>query len=181
LELGIKSETVKSNGDDGKVVEILQIAFPVAGPESERLSKLLRGDVKVSNGRYVASTYVGFQPKGKIGVMTRSIMSCIFYLSQGVQVPEGDIKSGKVSVTPEGKNQFDVWKKLINSLITVKYSYSAPKDAYVSVYYRNKWFYIDDKDLVSKKTFALLQHLYNWQAGQDKKDPPLLSIPLGIG
>jgi hypothetical protein len=172
LEIGVKS----LNGEDEKS-EILQIMFPDTGVEAKRLVELLHNVKKVGD-KYVATTAFGFQSQGNIGVMTRSLSSCMYYLSQSIDVPEEDIIKGKVKNMPDGMG-YEACHKIINSLMHIKWSKSKPSDAYVSMFYRGKWFYIDDCDLKSKKTFSMLLHLYNWQFGQEKNDAPLLSIPLG--
>ena len=49
----------------------------------------------------------------------------------------------------------------------------------MSIKYRDYWFYISDNDLESKRTFILLQQLFNLQAAEPKKSQPILSLPLG--
>ena len=56
-----------------------------------------------------------------------------------------------------------------------------PKHAYVSIKYRDFWFYIEDDDLHSKKTFMLLLELYNLQSGRGPDKGPILTLPLGVG
>ncbi|UCG16782.1 MAG: hypothetical protein JSV19_01855 [Phycisphaerales bacterium] len=49
----------------------------------------------------------------------------------------------------------------------------------VAVRYRGYWFYIDDTDLHSKSTFALLRQLFSLPAGQFKGAAPVLTLPVG--
>ncbi|NGX49654.1 MAG: hypothetical protein K940chlam5_01253, partial [Candidatus Anoxychlamydiales bacterium] len=56
-----------------------------------------------------------------------------------------------------------------------------PKHPYVSIKYRDFWFYIEDDDLHSKKTFMLLLELYNLQSGRGPDKGPILTLPLGVG
>ncbi len=176
LKVGIKEE--KSSSSEKDVVKVLQIAFPKKGAESEKLVKLA-GNVREYDDLYVIDVVHGFQSKGKIGVMTRCISTCINYLSQGVEVPQEDLQEGRTYALPYGEEDYFAWEEMISSLLKVKYSYVKPQFAFVAVKYRNKWFYIDDRDQRSKKTFALLLHLYHWQSGIDKTPPPILSLPLG--
>ena len=48
-----------------------------------------------------------------------------------------------------------------------------------AVRYRGYWFYIDNTDLHSKSTFALLRRLFFLQAGQFKDAAPVLTLPVG--
>jgi hypothetical protein len=45
------------------------------------------------------------------------------------------------------------------------------------VSYRNTWFYIDDADVDSKTTFALLSILLTLQAGDPGRITPLVTLP----
>ena len=79
--------------------------------------------------------------------------------------------------TPEGE-EFD-WSSVIGRLIHVYSSRGYPDNAFVAAKYRGYWYFIDNEDLNSKRTFALLQGLYNLQAGGIKQSTPLLTIPIG--
>lgn len=168
LRMGVKEDEKK-----------LQIAFPYEGEEAKELASLFKG-VYTSNGNYVLSMELGFNIKGQIGVYPRSILSCMYYLSRGVEVPKEDRECGRAPVTLQSdeKNLF-IWEDLIGSLMRVRTSICSPKDAYVSIKYRNHWFYIDDTDIQSKQTFLLLLQLYNLQAGKPEVGPPVLTLPLG--
>jgi hypothetical protein len=53
-----------------------------------------------------------------------------------------------------------------------------PTGAYVAVEYRGHWFYIEDPDLQSKSTFALLQMVLALQAGDVPSTGPVLTLPV---
>ncbi|PIS01170.1 MAG: hypothetical protein COT84_03680 [Chlamydiae bacterium CG10_big_fil_rev_8_21_14_0_10_35_9] len=165
---------VKVSEDEKK----LQIAFPYEGEEAKKLARLLKG-VYTSNGNYVLSMELGFNVKGQIGVYPRSILSCMYYLSRGVEVPEEDIQCGRAAVTkPENGSVFK-WTDVVGSLMTIKSCSHTPKNAYIAIKYRGNWFYIDDADAHSKQTFLLLLQLYNLQAGIPQVAPPVLTLPIG--
>lgn len=176
LQVGVRVEKKKKNDEK---IYTMQIAFPDEGAEAEKLSKLLSGS-RTINGNFVLNMELGFNLRGRIGVMPRSILSCMYYLSESVELPKEDVDKGIVHVTrgPEGE-LFD-WKQVLHELMQIKSSPVEPRDAYIKVKYRNHWFYIDNTDLESKKTFVLLLQLYNFQAGQaSKSPPPVLTLPLG--
>lgn len=151
----------------------LQIGFPVDGVEGEKLAELIRCDQKV-NGRYLKNVELGFTQSGRMGVMLRSIFACMRYLSHSVEVPQEHIDRGMVRIM-ENHHRLE----LAHSLLCVHWSRFAPKNAFISVQYHNYWYYIDDEDLNSKKTFSLLMQLYNLNANEAKNRGPILTLPLG--
>ncbi|MBF0550202.1 MAG: hypothetical protein HQK60_06675, partial [Deltaproteobacteria bacterium] len=54
-----------------------------------------------------------------------------------------------------------------------------PSGAFVAVPYRGHWFYIDDKDNLSKETLSLLIIIYSLQSGTTQGANPVLTIPVG--
>lgn len=176
LQLGVNIK--KAGSAETPPEETLQIAFPSQGTEGTRLAEILR--CRESDGdRCRREVDFGFNARGRIGVMTRSILSCMYYLSHGVQVPEEHVQEGKVRppVCPDGVENED-WQKMFCQLITVCWSRFPPKDAYVAVKYEGYWYYIEDCDRSSKKTFALLMQLYNLNAIVPTNRGPVLTLPL---
>jgi hypothetical protein len=174
LRMGVQVKEEKDKSSNK-----LQIAFPYEGDEAKRLASMLKG-VYSSNGNYVLSMELGFNVKGQIGVYPRSILSCMYYLSRGVDAPKIDQLKGKAPSTLSDDKSLFTWSDLIGNLMKIKSCDYLPKNAYVAIKYRKHWFYIDDSDLQSKQTFLLLLQLYNLQAGKPKVSPPVLTLPLGI-
>ncbi len=51
-------------------------------------------------------------------------------------------------------------------------------DAFVEIYYRNTWFWIDDGDLDSKRVFAQLMQLFAMaDTGPREESLPVVTIP----
>jgi len=62
-------------------------------------------------------------------------------------------------------------------LVRVLSSKKKPVDAYVAVPYRDYWFWIDDLDLQSKRSFAFMMLLFTLSDSGAKESLPLLTIP----
>ncbi len=157
----------------------IQISFPVNGEASDRLAELLEG-IKKFKGQYILNMRQAFNEEAAIGIMTRSLLSTMYYLSLGIKVPSRDIEAGTVAMTKNSDGSLFNWEEVIGDLFNVKWSPHYPKNSYLAVAYRGNWFYIDDNDVNSKRTFVLLQQIYNLQAKQQEKETPILSIPIGL-
>lgn len=166
LQIGVDI-TSKMEEDDDKPAHQLQLAFPSEGKEAKRLDELLDG-LKMKGGRYFLNMKLGFDKNGRIGVLPRSVMSSLYFLSQGVLAPPDDRCIQTCKIKNGGKE-----------LITIRNCPHCPTNAYAAVKYRDRWYYIHDQDIESKKTFVLLLQLYNLQGGAMVQPPPLLTLPLG--
>lgn len=156
----------------------IQISFPAKSEEAHRLADLLEG-IKKSEGRYVLNMRQAYNEQAEIGIMTRSLLSTMYYLSLGVQVPNRDLQAGTVAITRNSDGTPFDWDEVVGDLFQVQWSRHYPQNAFLAVSYRGNWFYIDDSDINSKRTFTLLQQIYNLQAKQQERETPILSIPLG--
>jgi hypothetical protein len=177
LQLGVQFMSNCENEQDSQK-QSLQIGFPVDGVEGNRLAELIKCDQKINN-RYVKNVDLGFTDAGRMGLMLRSIFSCMVYLSRGVQVPQEHVDCGTVRMAEHNNHEEEEWVDVFRGLIAVRWSRYAPKNSFIAVQYRNYWFYIDDSDIHSKKTFALLLQLYNLNANEANIGGPILTLPLG--
>ncbi|MEM9883839.1 MAG: hypothetical protein AAF800_13085 [Planctomycetota bacterium] len=114
-----------------------------------------------------------------IAIVPRSLMSSMFYLSQGIDVPRGDIEDARVFTAQYADGRPLDWQQETNNLFRVRTGWLAPSNAYVAVQYRGRWFFIEDSDLSSKTTFALISQLFAMQAGNVRNAGPVLTLPLG--
>ena len=117
----------------------------------------------------------------KLTVRCRPLLSMLFLLSQGVDVPEAERKAGFVTTTKNlDGTDFD-WSDISCRLLNVHFSESSsrtrPEGAYVACRYRGKWFYIKDNDSESKATFLLMTQIFTLQsAATYRKTEPTLVI-----
>jgi hypothetical protein len=64
-------------------------------------------------------------------------------------------------------------------LIRIQSSSEKPGDAFISVRYRNTYFWIDDRDLMSKTIFSFLLFISTLIGTGEKGTTPILTIPTG--
>jgi len=119
------------------------------------------------------------QSESKVTMRTRSLMGMLFYMSQGIEVPEEHINKGLVTVTRYEDGEVFNWNKLSGKVMQIRSQKDKPKDCALRVYYRGYWFFIADNDLASKSTFLLLTKLFNLQAASGGGASPVLTLPVG--
>jgi hypothetical protein len=94
-------------------------------------------------------------------------------MASQVEAPPADLKDGRV--TPG-------WESMAASgegarLIRIYSADSKPTDAFVSVQYRGHWFWIDDRDLRTKRAFAFMMMLFTLADTGEREHLPLVTIP----
>lgn len=101
----------------------------------------------------------------------------MYFLAQGVEVPASDAAAG-FATSPDfsGEGLFGP-PGSDDTLFHVFSSPEEPENAAVKIFYRGKWFYIDDSDADSKITFALVSMLVMLQSGETSKVTPLITVP----
>jgi hypothetical protein len=111
----------------------------------------------------------------EIAILTRSILEVINDLSADIEVPAAHVEEKRVSPafaeTAAGEK--------IPSLIRVRSSSEKPGDAFFSVRYRNSWFWIDDRDLGSKRIFSFLMFVFTLVETGEKGTAPVVTLPAG--
>lgn len=108
----------------------------------------------------------------EIGLRGRSMLEIMQVASKEVMVPEEDIKLSAAGTDQKNSTDATDW-------LVIKTSDSAPSNNSLSVQYRGHWFYIDDTDLQSRRTFAMLTALFSVVGGTVPGAHPVLTLPVG--
>lgn len=145
---------------------------PAIGALSAEVRKILGLD---PHGREFNVVYGAVSRDDKeIAILTRSILEVIIDVSADIEVPAAHVEEKRVSPTHveeavrEGK---------IIPLIRIHSSSEKPKDAFVSVPYRDSYFWIDDRDLISKKIFSFLMFVFTLVETGEKGTAPIVTVP----
>lgn len=138
--------------------------------EIQELDDLLGLDPKASEYDLVYGSMAS--NSHEIAVLSRSLLAVMTSMAMKVEVPPSDVKEGRAmpgatenSQTP-GETGFVIHCSLEES-----------PDAFVSVSYRHHWFWIDDRDLASKRDFAFIMLLFTLSDTSLQSAPPLITIP----
>lgn len=108
----------------------------------------------------------------EIGLRGRSMLEIMQVASKEVQVPEDDSKLSAAGVDQKSSTDATDW-------LVIKTSESAPSNNSLRIQYRDHWFYIDDADLTSRRTFAMLSALFAVVGGTVPGAHPVLTLPVG--
>jgi hypothetical protein len=113
---------------------------------------------------------------GEIAMLTRSIMDIIIELSAQIEVPAEQIAEGRTYATSpaigEGKNQ-------VAPLVRIQSGKEKPSDSFVTMNYRDHWFWIDDRDRKSKAIFSFLMILFSLVETGAPPQAPTITVPIG--
>ncbi len=104
----------------------------------------------------------------------RSILELMGFLSRGVEIP---LAHREQNFAERSTGWDDDEPKRIP--LHVHAQLDPPQDAFVAIRFQDHWFYIAQSDHQSKKSFGLLEYLFQMQAPQTPTMGPLLTVPTG--
>lgn len=133
--------------------------------------------LKEHAGRYLMVSGKETRGMDEIEIRGRSLLGVMAFLAQTVEVPP-DHQARKLVRQPLGPEggPFD-WGLVSRGMFKIHSGEKAPSGAYVKIPYRGHWYWINDDDLESKSTFALLSQLFSLQAATSKGNAPILTLP----
>ena len=151
---------LKPDGDKAVMEMLVLLQLPAEQAEQERIviPVTLALDGKTEDG---------------IGLTTHSLWTLVEVLSAAVQVPAEDERRG---ITTDFPKQGRLGRQL-----QIHYTKDQPEDAYIAVEYRDGWFFIDRRDLLTKRYFKLLGSLWNAAMSESLDDgtaAPVLTVPV---
>jgi hypothetical protein len=108
----------------------------------------------------------------EIALNTRSIQQILGELATGVDVPEADIAEGRATARGSAAAAD------ASALMRIHSGAERPTDAFAAVPYRNHWFWIDDRDLGSKRMFVFLTMFMSLTESGALPQAPVLTLPV---
>lgn len=112
---------------------------------------------------------------GEIALLSRSMMEILLEVAATIQVPKEDVLQGRTSPTAlstNGANPLD------RPLIRIHSGSARPEDPFAAANYHGTWYWIDDRDLVSKRVFTFLMMFFSLAETGSTPQAPLLTLPL---
>ena len=114
----------------------------------------------------------GRHDENELVLLTRSIWEILAELSAGVEVPERDRAEGRATAGPSAGA-----RPRAMPIAHIHSSSVSPSDAFAAVRYRNHWFWIDDRDLDSKRVFTFLTVFSSIAEKGTVPQVPIITIP----
>jgi len=159
-------------GADKQTVTFVFRAESVTGEVLRQIDEVkdLLGLAKDLNQFKIVFSPVRTRPD-EIAVNSRSMLQMMSALATFVDVPAKDVAEGRATPVPD----MTLWAE---PLLRVSSANAAPDDAFVSVQYRNQWFWIDDRDWRSKRTFSTVLFMFTLADTDVQGRVPVMTIPV---
>lgn len=112
----------------------------------------------------------------ELAILTRTILDILIDLASFIEVPDLHVEEKRVnqSIMEEAPPS-----RSASTLIRIHSSREKPADAFVAVAYHDYWFWIDDRDLPSKRMFTFLMFVFTLVETGGKEGAPIVTIPAG--
>jgi hypothetical protein len=110
----------------------------------------------------------------EIRLYTRSLTEILSNLAAQIEVPADNVAAGRTYRTQAGLTGLPSIPYLAVSAREVR-----PYEAFVAVDYRGTWYWIDDRDYVSKRVFSILMLILNLVDKGREAQLPVITIPTG--
>ena len=112
----------------------------------------------------------------EIAILTRSMLEILIDLASYIEVPAASEIERRTFPTPAPEM---VNGAPVAPLIRIHSSPQSPGDAFAAVPYHQDWYWIDDKDLPSKRLFSFIMFLFTLTESGDKQGAPIITVPVG--
>ena len=163
--------------EDG--VEKQYLVFAEAVPEAiHSIVRELRQILGLSSrrNRFLITERTTDLQESEISIQTRSLAAMMTFMAKGVEVPPEHLAEGRVfdlgipTGEDDGKHLFP---------FRMRSSKDPPKSSFAAVRYQGYWFYINHRDIDSKRALSLILALFRFLAPSEGGAAPILSLPTG--
>jgi hypothetical protein len=160
---------------EGEKGEAKIILYRVAGKTTEEIEADFRFltetlDLDPEENEFQLSYGLVPDKPNEIKVLTSSILEILNELAWRIDVPPEHVEEGRTGSTFRGTDPE------VGPMIRVKVAEERPENSYVAIRDRDHWYYIEDTDMVSKRTFAMVQILLSLTDSGETARGPVVSI-----
>ncbi len=142
------------------------------GPEVDAAVAELDQLLGLRPGARETKVVYGLLPKSdtEVAMLTRSMLQIMIDFATQIDVPPEHVQDGRTLPTLGAGDDS-------SRLIEIRHSKERPENAFTAVKYRDYWFWVDDRDFASKRTFGFLMILFSLTETGAKEGLPLVTIP----
>jgi len=172
-EAGLIGLSVKKTDDDAELSFLIgETSNDEMKKDVSRFREILGLDPEIKEYRL----FYGLIPRNRkeIAVQTRSPMAILAETASFIEVPADHIQEGRVNPTFYGSAEKTITDKPFVDILSGR---QKPDDSFVSVSYGDRWFWIENRDLSSKRTFSFIIQILSLTEREDKENIPILTIP----
>ena len=167
--LGIRVESRK----DGSAIMVVMRRDGI-GSELSKDGLLVQKLLNLEDGVGEFEITYGLVPQARreVAMLSRSMLEIMLQMGFGVDIPSEHAKDGRVLT--------GVWKAgdaAAKPLVRIHSGTQRPEDAYAAVPYKGYWYWIDDKDVASKRTFTFLLILFSLAETGQTSAAPIVTVP----
>ena len=157
----------RTDGEEALVMTFRQKVPPAIEADILAVRQMLGLDPSAREFRVVYGAVAANDKE--IAILSRSILEVLIDLSSFITVPEAPVKEQRVGATAEPEAGP---AGPIRPSLRIASSAERPADAFVATPYRDHWFWIDDRDMPSKRLFTFLMFIFTLVENGGKEAPP---------
>lgn len=145
-------------------------------PETAEDSAWIRQKLGLNPQTHEFKVVYGLVPQheNEIAILSRSMMEILVQMVSAIDVSENDIQQKRTYAVAKTNDPFAEQMH-----ICIRSGREKPSDAFVSISYRDKWFWIEDTDFKSKQIFSSLMMLLSLTESDKGASQPLITVPTG--
>ncbi|MCU0933654.1 MAG: hypothetical protein MUE86_04255 [Thiobacillaceae bacterium] len=167
--IGIRIESRK---DDGAVLAVIRRGAEGDEPgENTRRVRRLLGLEEDASEFEIAYGLIPRKPN-EVAMLTRSMMEIMLQLGFGIDLPAAHAAGGRALPGQRRPGEAEA-----APLVRIRSGTEAPEDAYSAVPYKGYWYWIDDSDIASKRTFTFLMILFSLAETGQASASPVVTVP----
>ena len=168
-EIGLRVEA-RADGSGVIVVMRSKAAQETLNEDSRRVRELLGLSSDITEFDVV----YGLVPRNQreVALLSRSMLEIMLQLGHGIELPATHEVGGWVLAS-----QYRSGERLAKPLVNIHSGSEAPANAYAAVPYLGYWYWIDQADIASKRTFTFLMILFSLAETGPSAAAPVVTVP----
>lgn len=185
-KIGATLRRIQSSGAVGMRVEktkeqewaVMTLQTKKITPELQEDIRTLRDILGIRLDAKDIRVVYGSAPKNdeELAMVTRSFLEILIDTAASIEVPEAHVGEGSVTRTAAFDTDAVIGYK---PMIRIRSGQDRPDNAFVSIPYRDYWYWIDHRDYRSKSIFSFLMIIFSLTDTGPAKGQPIVTIPAG--